>query len=300
MLNTRQIKQFHRDGFIVVPSVLTKEQAAELRSFLIRVFDAGAKFEGDAPGTRYDVYSRYPELHWVLFHPPILSSLKSLLGDNFVYLPEMAAMDSSFGDWHKDTSTQEVEGYLYQYEPDYFIVEVGLYLQDNSEEYGGGLDVIPGSHICSPPDKYAQRRRPPKGALGRFWRDIKDKLRYEKIRIKETIGLNKEKLKPGQYSVPNNAGDLVIFDYKLDHKATWAKKKPIPEENRKIGLFFGCSVNDDYARRYSQFLASRPHYSFLKNHRYAEKLQELARENNVTLATGNVVNLGTNKETLVL
>ena len=153
------------------------------------------------------------------------------------------------------------------------MLEVALYLQDNSEEYGGGLDVIPGSHFL--PDKYVKPRLPAKGALGRFWRNVKYKLARYGLQVKE-------KTPVGRYLIPSKAGDLVLFNFKIDHKST-AANGPIPPERRKFAMFFACSANNRHVENYIQFLLSRPDYHYLKNHRYPESLQELADENNVIL-----------------
>src|SRR5262249_24436842 len=80
----RQVKQFHKDGYLVVPGVLSQEQVSWLRSFLRSKFDTppGQPIaeNGDRPYL-LDIWSSYPEARWLLFHEPVLRLLKALLGD---------------------------------------------------------------------------------------------------------------------------------------------------------------------------------------------------------------------------
>ena len=46
--------------------------------------------------------------------------------------------------WHWDASSEGKRAYLY--EPGYRLVKCGLYLQENTEDYGGGVDIVPGRH----------------------------------------------------------------------------------------------------------------------------------------------------------
>src|SRR5262249_13566498 len=139
MLTTEQIKSFHKNGYVLVPNVLTAEQVALLRTGLKPKFDRpeAERYPGDSDGFLLDCFSRYPDLRWLLFHPPTLAVLRSLLGDDFVFLREAAAHRQNFGGWHKDTTSQESVGHMFQWLDDYLMVEIAYYLQDNSEEYGG-------------------------------------------------------------------------------------------------------------------------------------------------------------------
>ena len=258
MLNDSKIKRFHEDGFLLIPSVLTNDQVLTLKNFLINLFKSEIQFEGDTSQLRMDICTRYSELRWLLTHPPIVSALRSLLGNDFVYLPEMSAHQSFYSTWHKDTTSQENAGYKFQWQSNYLMVEAAVYLQDN-DEYGGGLDVIPGSHL------YPDIRNNP--AAREFWQSITPP--------------------PSIYSIPSKAGDLILFDFRIDHKATLPTKCPVesvPDERRKLAMFFACSANNEHMLKYKQFIFSRPNYHYLKGHQYPEDLLELVKKHNLILA----------------
>lgn len=143
MLTTRQKIQFKDSGYLLIPKILSPDQISWLRAFLRPKFDTvpECRFSGDTSNVLFDVFTRYPEMRWLLFHRPTINVLKSLLGDDFVVLRETAAHLNQFPLWHKDTTSQEKDGKLFHRERDYLMVEAGYYLQDNTEEYGGGLDL---------------------------------------------------------------------------------------------------------------------------------------------------------------
>ncbi|BAY60651.1 hypothetical protein NIES22_07100 [Calothrix brevissima NIES-22] len=257
MLTEHQIEQFYKDGFLLIPSVWTKEQIVELRHTLINLFASEIQFKGDTPQLRIDIFARYKQLHWLIVHPPLVAALKSLLGNDFVYLPEMAAHKSFYSSWHKDTTSQEAAGNIFQWQPNYLMVEAAIYLQDN-DEYGGGLDVIPGSHL------YPDLRTNP--AAPEFWQKITPT--------------------PSTYSVPSKAGDLVLFDFRIDHKATLPTNssiEEIPEEKRKLAIFLACSANNEHVVNYKQFISSRSDYHYLKDHQYPDDLLALVKHHNLLL-----------------
>ncbi|MEA5549891.1 phytanoyl-CoA dioxygenase family protein [Anabaena cylindrica UHCC 0172] len=258
MLNKNQLEQFHKDGFLLIPSVLTQEQVIEIRNSLINLFNSAIEFEGDTNNLRFDICNRYSEFRWLLIHPPIVSVLKSILGENFVYLPEMAAHTSFYSTWHKDTTSQEAAGHQFQWQSDYLMLEVAIYLQDN-DEYGGGLDVIPGSHLY--PDLTTNRE------AHEFWSKITPP--------------------PYIYSIPSKVGDLILFDFRIHHKAslpTNCSVESIPDSKRKFALFFACSVNNDHVFIYKKFIYSRPSYYYLQDHKYQQDFLKLITDNGLILA----------------
>ncbi|MDP3157127.1 MAG: phytanoyl-CoA dioxygenase family protein [Archangium sp.] len=259
MLTTTQKIAFLNDGFLLVPNVFSSSEVTQLRGTLKEMFRTRASHPGDFDGratlgsVRFDPFCREPTLAWVLGHGAMVSALKALLGEDFLYLPEMSAHCGGFGDWHKDTTQQEKAGHFFQWSPTYATVEAAIYLQDNGD-WGGGLDVIPGSHRAS--DRWVAER----GAV-------------EELRAR----LERRRLIPrlrGR-SIPSKAGDLVIFDFRLDHKASWPRRSgEIPGGRAKFALFAACSANNEHAQSYLRYIKQRPDYAFLKEHEYSPSVRE--------------------------
>jgi hypothetical protein len=247
MITRAQKKSFTSNGYLLVPGVLDQEQVRSLREYLRPKFDTPAedREKGDLDQAMFDIFSRNPPIRWLLFHQPTQEVLRGLLGDDFVVLRETSAHFELFGGWHKDTTAQERVGQSFQWDRDYLMVEVAYYLQDNSEEFGGGLDVRPGTHRHS--DHYATPEKD----------DSSSKLRKVRNRV---FGAPDEK----SLSVPSKAGDLVIFDFRLDHQATQRTSTNPPPDREKLAIFIACSRNTPHVQRYHDYIASRPDYVYLQ------------------------------------
>lgn len=258
-LSETQKAAFRRDGYLLVPGLLTAEQVRRLRAFLLRKFLQWPKVEypGDTGNVLFDLFNRYAELRWLLFHEPTIRVLRELLGDDYVVLRESAAHFDFFSDWHKDTSSQERDGRTFHREADYQMVEVAYYLQDNTPELGGGLEVQPGSHL--EPDYFVR----PRGL-------------WERLRRKLTGGI-------APYSIPSKAGDLVIFDFRTNHRASRGARRAERPEDKKLAIFYACSRNNAHVRDYHAYIASRPSYVYLQGFRHAPEVLEEAEERGVTI-----------------
>jgi hypothetical protein len=266
------LSQFERDGYVVVPAALSPDEVAHLRAYFTKVFAEPPTHPGDVAQVRQDIFARLPETRVFMTKPSILSALRAVLGDDFVFVPEMQVHDSRYGFWHKDTSSMEREGYFFHREPDFRMVQCAVYLQDN-DEYGGGLDIEPGSHLA--PDTT------PAPPITPLWKRALIKAGFKSF-------LPRAKKHESAYSIPSKAGDLVIFDMRANHMATpptVCKVDEIPAAKRKFGIFFICSRNNDHPRRYVEYVAPQPHYDYLEggDHTYPADVLELAEEHRLTL-----------------
>lgn len=275
-----QLEQFNRDGYIVVRDVLDAPVVAELRSFLTPLFDKGTVHPGDVQfppkegvrggGVRHDVWSRYPELRVTMTQPRVLGALRSLLGDDFVVLPETVAHDSRYGGWHKDTTPLERAGVDFHKDPEFAMLECAYYLQDN-DEYGGGLDVVPGSHT--------EEDVTPAAPKVTFLDKVAYKLGRPRYKANDVFA------REGALSIPSRAGDLIAFDLRLDHMATQPLQrslKDIPDSRRKLAIFFIAAANNDATRRYREWQGQQ--YEHLRDgHDYPAELLELAEQHQLTL-----------------
>lgn len=261
--------EFDRNGFVRVAGTIDSHQVAQLRTQLAAIFDRPSSYEGDINAhsaykrAYFDAFNRYPELQWIAFHPPVLAALRELLGTDFVYLPEVGIHDSGYGGWHKDSTAQEAAGLRFHWEPDFRMVQCALYLQDNDPEYAGGLDVIVGSHTRR------DRIVPPgRGPVSRLASRALYRLKtWDDRRRGETL--------------PTRAGDVVIFHYRLDHKATAPRVTPVPSTHRKFALFMAASANNRHARTYVRYIKSRPDYKYLRDYQVLPSLLERAVDANV-------------------
>jgi hypothetical protein len=221
-------------GYLLVPGVLTVAQIRQLRSFFRPKFDVTAeqRFPEDTDHFLEDIFSHYPEVRWLCFHEPTIRILKSLLGDDFVLFAfEGTVHFNRFGGWHKDTGSPERDGHTFFFEKDYEMLTAAFYLQDNTAEYGGGLDVELGTH--RQPDLFLRPHRPnERSALERLWHQIDRSARHKYWIAHERHQAWKNYVPSNIVSIPSQAGDLVLIDSRINHHGTPPRRPP--EEGGRI------------------------------------------------------------------
>lgn len=261
-------KEFIENGFVVVREAFTAKEVSAFRDFFQRVFSRPPERPGDRANIRTDVLNHYPELLGLVSNSKIRTALNEILGSDFVFIPDSTMHDSNlFGGWHRDTGAQERAGHLFHYEPDFSMITLAIYLQDNREDFGGGLDIVAKSYLTRPT----------------WWQRQKSENHWLKLWMSRLI---RRKLLPssllfgrkGKVSIPSRAGDAVIFHMQSDHKPTHPRVA-VPESHRKLAFFVSCSANNVHAQRFVRFLKSRPDYPYLQNYRYSsEFLKNIPKE----------------------
>lgn len=262
-------EHLRNEGYVLISNVYTAEETRLLRAHAEQAFAVpsnnpsdgdenyvrhhlGVEFRGS---NRSLVLIRKPEFHPFIFRKGFVDALTEVLGRDFVLFPDGGLQKSNYGGWHKDTGYQESQGHYWHYRRGYQVVTFVIYLQDN-DEYGGGLDVRPGSHKQPNSRGFLQR-------------------------VQRRLGF-----KPPQYaeaSIPNKAGNVLVFDQRLFHRATPPKIVPVPPGKEKIGLFMSASRNNEFARPYMDVLRARPELKFLASYSSPPELVDLARRSGITL-----------------
>lgn len=248
---------FNENGFFVFKNLLTPDSAAKMRSYIAEQFTPAADarpydiLDNPVAGSiKLNIYERYPEIYRELFfNSNFVLALKIILGDGFCIFPDTGIHKNGFGPWHKDTNSQQSGGLTCHFEADYLITSIAFYFQENTVEYGGGLEVLPKSHEI-------------------YWSHKVNFPHYGADHRGEML--------------PSSSGDLIIFSDKLNHRATPAAL-PITDEHTKYAAFLNAGRNNAHAQTYLSFIKRRPIYKFLETFSYPEDLQEHARANNYTL-----------------
>jgi ectoine hydroxylase-related dioxygenase (phytanoyl-CoA dioxygenase family) len=254
-ISRNEIDQFDREGYLLVRDVLTPEQVAELRGFLRPKFNlpAAEQLPGDNNSSLVDIFSRYPQIRWLLFNERLVGLMKAIVGDDCVLMPESFAILNSFGRWHKDTTPWEKKsGRKVHWEKGYRMVGFAFYLQDNTEEYGGGLDVEPTSHL--EPDQFVSPPNWSNRPLGQKIGFKMKKMWY--AGTGQQVALQAPGWDGSPYffrrnpvAIPNKAGDVVLFDIRVNHRGSQPRQLPVPPEHEKILINGGFCINN---RRFIQ------------------------------------------------
>jgi len=212
-LSAEQKAAFDRDGFLLLPSLLSSEEVTHYLSVVDRL-DAQDREEkslaADQTVEIRNAVSRAPELLDLISHPVATGSMLDILGWNiqlttshvFVRVPnpnEKANFKAI--DWHADGPNPRPPVVETEYgvtEPKLY-AKIGYFLTDLSAENSGNLRVVPGSHRAA--------TKPPLDENG------------------EPIGAIQIQTKPG---------DAVLFENRCWH-AVGPNYAGVPRKNIYIG-----------------------------------------------------------------
>jgi ectoine hydroxylase-related dioxygenase (phytanoyl-CoA dioxygenase family) len=273
MLSADQKKHFEEKGYLLVPGVLNKDEVAQIRAKVLEIFDTGAwkKSPYNTKLSLSDVFETFPEFIDYTLKPKVLEVVSGLLGENPLLMPESAIHYRLYTPWHKDTTSQERAGHTFHHKKESLMIEAGFYMQDN-DEFGGGLTVMEGSHFTD--DNFV----PPPVNPTLVERALN--------KVIPTPEAKNKKINPHKHiliDIPSKAGDLVIFNFKVNHRATLPKHcKPneLPKEKEKIAFFNAFSRNNQTAYDYLNYLKSRPEafYQNLQHRVVSPQLLAKAKE----------------------
>lgn len=275
---------FDRDGYAHIPFIFSAEDIARLRESADRVTASPSDFPGDTDdhtrfGTsRGDIYARFPEFQWILFHQPFIEALKALLGSPVVFIPEQPLHKNFYSNWHRDTSTPRRDKQDFYLRPGFRMAQVAIYLQDNSAQTGGGLDVVPGSH-----------REVHQEWLEDIGTKIGQKfpLPFKRGRDRLTQLFTLPSRLPGIFrrplSLPIRSGDVAAFDLRIKHRATPNQLDSQAQKPTKYGLFLVCSSNNEIAHEYLHYARDFRKNQAMLSHHFPDALKQKAAEAGVIL-----------------
>jgi ectoine hydroxylase-related dioxygenase (phytanoyl-CoA dioxygenase family) len=169
MLTDRQIEDYRRDGYLVIPRLIEGEQLAELRTLTDRIvseargvaandelYDLEPSHTAALPRVRRlkpAIFKRYAFFHALVREPKIVAILQQLLGPSIrLYGGKLNMKSASYGspvEWHQDWA-------FYPHTND-DVLATGIYLDDCDLD-NGPLMVIPGSHHGPTWDHHADGR----------------------------------------------------------------------------------------------------------------------------------------------
>jgi phytanoyl-CoA dioxygenase PhyH len=277
-------RTFRREGYVVLPGVFAPDEVGRLRSAAERICATPSSLPGDVDGhakfgtARSDVYARHQELRWVLFHEPLLAHLRALLGSPVVFIPEHPLHKGFYAGWHRDTSSPRRDGQRFYLQSDFRIVQVAIYLQDNSPQQGGGLDVVPRSHREVFQERWEDlglavaRRIPfplPRGRGRLEW--LMTMPAWLPARFRRPV------------TVPTRAGDVVLFDLRLRHRATPRAADAPAGAPDKYALFLVCSADNARAGDYLHYIRDVRRNEAVAGHQFPEDLKEQGRRAGIAL-----------------
>ncbi len=261
---------FDEYGFAIFRNLFSAEEIAKLRKESENLFSQPKVYDGDwddkplIKAMRADLFNRYDQFRWAFYKPELQQALTKILG-TVGYVPESVLHYLGFGTWHKDTTGQETEGHEFHYAPDCTMVECGIYLQDNSPIYGGGLDVVPGTHKQDK-DYFVITKE--KSVI----RKVISRIQRDRIQAYNTKNC---------FFIPSKAGDFVFFNKRLNHRGTPCHQRPIPKEAEKHAIFFIGGKRNEHLENYTRYIMRR--YDYMKDYKLDEKFVAECKERGIYL-----------------
>jgi len=289
-MNTR--KQFEKNGYVILKNFLSNDEISRLKDIIDREAQQSMTpyFPRDVHMLLPSQVFKHPEMALLPFKKRALEALREALGPDLCYIQDFHVQinmvgvneDKNSPGWHVDSGSEEPADYLTQ--RDYKFAKVGVYLQDNSEEWGGGISLLPKGH------KFPIK-------TGNTKLDYKIKNLWWRLRLK-FFGK----------AMRSKAGDLLFFDSRLPHTSTLPRDcsslkveenllTGFPQGVKKYAIFWNaCGVKmapNFLQNAEKRSLAERKGQSlfftdFLKNH-YPEDLPQdfvqAADQNDVKIAS---------------
>jgi L-proline 4-hydroxylase len=155
-LSEAQLRQFERDGYLVLPSLFSLREVDVLRAALAPVFaeDSPANVREKLSGevrTAMGLHLRHPAYASLVRHPRLLGPAFQLLGNRLypqqVKVNVKAAFEGEAWQWHYDFATHHNEDGVAR--P--LALNLHVFL-DDVVEFNGPLYFIPGSHRHETPE----------------------------------------------------------------------------------------------------------------------------------------------------
>tara|TARA_B100001063_G_scaffold247286_1_gene292166 strand:- start:2950 stop:3864 length:915 start_codon:yes stop_codon:yes gene_type:complete len=221
---------YQRQGYVRLKNVLSETEINDLRKSVNKHFNSQKSKRMEM----IDYFNDNPSIYNLQFKSKIIKACNNIFGENFYINNSIQVQYNMFGindkylGWHIDCGheySQKNNSHLYN--RDYKFAKIGIYLQDNSTDYGGGIDLISKSqNIFS----------------------FKSKI-LTKIYLTINLFLLKFS-KPHANTIFSKAGDVLIFDSRILHRSTINNKtrddsllhagrnKFNTDENSKIAIYW--------------------------------------------------------------
>ncbi len=222
-------ESFTEFGFVIIRGLLSPQAVEKLRLFI----QEKMAFHGHKKRMNSYQAFLYPELYLLQFEEKAVEMLKQVLGENLCYYPDLSVQHNMFGypGWHTDSNSEGYAKYLHA--PDYKFAKCGIYLQDDTLDWGGGIKILPKGHKL--PISTGEPRI-----------DLRIRRFLDFCSVKYSFPI-----KP--LTVDLKAGDMLAFDSRLLHASTLPQKYAelkkgfenqvlgIPREHEKIVVYWDAS-----------------------------------------------------------
>lgn len=234
-MNEKSVKeQYENVGAVIIRGLLSPDEVRNMRAYLDQQFEpldraAGGKSVKSLPPS---FCWQSPEIIKAALHERVISALKEILELNFSIIGDLEVHRNLYGlkheyklsklfgligpGWHYDAGAEGIKDYLL--DPEYRMNKCGIYLQDNTVEWGGGIEIVPGSYR---PITHTGNVKFDMKAM-RMWQNLQIPVKCKRINLR--------------------AGDFATFHALLPHRGT------LPREIMRHPDKYFMDVEDGVAR----------------------------------------------------
>jgi len=238
--------EFNKKGFLLVSDFYKQIVIQNARKDFVNAFES--EIWREAPFSNENIinniYQYFPELVFQLINADLIALLKNIIGEEIVWIPECSIHRNRYIQWHKDTSIQESYNELSHLNYNSPMIQVAIYFQDNDNS-GGGLTVIPESHITN--DPYSKMLK----------NNILNRSYYKLLKLFQCSPFHIAENHPNKLDINTKIGDLLLFDLRIDHRSSIPTQKNEKMVD-KFAIFNTFGKPDSALKGYFDFMKNRP------------------------------------------
>lgn len=139
-----QKAQLAKDGFIVLPKLLSTGEVARIREAALDHLNRHAVFV-DGGTTQMDAFNQIPALRWLATDAKVLDAFRYFCGETLEYCHHSDVHMNKFTGWHRDNHGHDDWRVAPPAEA-FAVYKMAVYLQDHSQG-PTALHVVRGSHL---------------------------------------------------------------------------------------------------------------------------------------------------------
>jgi len=160
-----------------------------------------------------------------IFNADTLGAVRAVLGDRFQIFPNFTLRANVTTPWHADRAFVSIPRKIESQHR--IFLQCGIYLQDNDQQCGGGLDVRPGSH------------------------EILRSMRTRNRLLRDAMSYARSMSFPPK-TLMTNSCDMMMWDGRIFHRGTPSRQKM---QRGKYALYFSATKYcDEHADYYLSYL----------------------------------------------
>lgn len=209
----------NENGYVVIPNILNEREVAFIRECHAKII----KIEKVKTLTPTSIISNGLLRDFILSNN-VVSALKDVMGvNNYFMYPNFTIRESMYLSYHNDSFflPETMENAMEAPE----LIQCSFYLQENNNIEGGGVSVLPKSHLFK---------------------------REERTKTTKEINLQGDKF--NTKVVESNIGDLVLWDSRIIHSSTKYISNP---EHKKLALQWTVSKTATFSKYFIDYLKKR-------------------------------------------